>query len=436
MRHFRPLYILLITLLVPGVIRAQQDKITVKGSVQDAETGEPLVHARVVLKGTNTGVLTDKKGQFEIHPDRHHKILSFSYLGYERYTYELKSFKDQVIHINLEPNPIGFGEVVITDKKPRKIQKELDKFVFDYAHLGENLLVLNYDYKSGEPQLVLLSPQDSILARYTGPEKPGKLVTDCLGNVHVLGDEYACQLDCINGRLYADPYDRSLFEQTVLPCIAHLNGNFYFKSSRFWGQEQMIYFKSEEKREAVPLTTISNKQNISHLAEDGYLDLKHTYANADIQSAVEAYTIEELKQIRGVSAEVQFLQKVRMPPLFLPLIPRGNLIHLFDHQNNVMLTFDQSGELQDELPISYHNERNWKPWLFSDPETGNFYTTYEKGGITTLARIDEENGGILEDWKIPFQFISDISVKKDVVYFLYKPSGERARKRLYKWHLH
>ena len=66
--HFQKvlgIMIVALAFLLTGNANAQESK-TIKGVVRDA-TGEPLIGASVIEKGTNNGVITDVEGSFIPH---------------------------------------------------------------------------------------------------------------------------------------------------------------------------------------------------------------------------------------------------------------------------------------------------------------------------------------------------------------------------------
>ncbi|MFY9154468.1 MAG: SusC/RagA family TonB-linked outer membrane protein, partial [Prolixibacteraceae bacterium] len=66
-------------LMATSVVYAQN--VTVKGKVTDAQTNESIPGASVVVKGTNTGVVTDMDGAFTISAPSNSTLL-FSFIGY------------------------------------------------------------------------------------------------------------------------------------------------------------------------------------------------------------------------------------------------------------------------------------------------------------------------------------------------------------------
>ena len=98
-------------LMMTGVAVAQQ--LQVQGKVTDA-TGEGLIGASVLVKGTTSGVITDIDGNYvllNVNPDA---ILIFSYVGYQ--TQELNVSGRNKIDVVLHDDPQVLEEVVAVTK--------------------------------------------------------------------------------------------------------------------------------------------------------------------------------------------------------------------------------------------------------------------------------------------------------------------------------
>ena len=87
---------------------AQQS--TVKGKVLD-ETGQPIIGANVVEKGTTNGTITDLDGNFTLTvPNAQRSVLQFSFIGYTTLEETVKGRTS--INANLSPSVVNLGEVV------------------------------------------------------------------------------------------------------------------------------------------------------------------------------------------------------------------------------------------------------------------------------------------------------------------------------------
>ncbi len=89
----------------------QETSRTVSGTVTDGTTGEPVIGAAVIIKGTNTGEITDINGHFSITITGSSATLEVSYLGYIT---ESVYITDQgVVAVKLLPDDNVLSEVVV-----------------------------------------------------------------------------------------------------------------------------------------------------------------------------------------------------------------------------------------------------------------------------------------------------------------------------------
>ena len=119
--------ILLLILFIPLFIYpGTTGKLT--GTIKDAQTGEPLVGANVMIEGTNYGAATNVDGEFvilNISPGRYN--VKFSFIGYETLV-----MKDVVIVVDqttqlpvkLNIHSIQVDEIVVTARTPL-VQKDV-----------------------------------------------------------------------------------------------------------------------------------------------------------------------------------------------------------------------------------------------------------------------------------------------------------------------
>lgn len=82
-----------------------------EGIVVDANTGEPLIGASVLVKGTTNGLITDMDGRFSINAQAG-QTLSFSYMGYK--SQDVKLASASLLKVELVPDSQTLDEVVVT----------------------------------------------------------------------------------------------------------------------------------------------------------------------------------------------------------------------------------------------------------------------------------------------------------------------------------
>ncbi len=102
---------LLLFILVLGLQHQTTAQISVTGQVTDSEDNSPVIGATVLVKGTNTGTVTDIDGNYSIEVPSSDNVLVFSFIGYEQQ--EIQVGNQSVINISLAPSASQLEEVVV-----------------------------------------------------------------------------------------------------------------------------------------------------------------------------------------------------------------------------------------------------------------------------------------------------------------------------------
>ncbi|MDZ7260547.1 MAG: TonB-dependent receptor [candidate division KSB1 bacterium] len=114
------LVLLIFVLVVPTLLQAQVGKI--RGTVKDAETGDPLPGANVVLEGTSIGAASDLNGVYiilNVPPGKYNLVTSF--IGYKTMKLEglaVHSGSTTSADITLSPEVIPGESVLIVAERP------------------------------------------------------------------------------------------------------------------------------------------------------------------------------------------------------------------------------------------------------------------------------------------------------------------------------
>lgn len=132
---FSRLIILLLLTFGVGVVHAvqageswntdQQEPLTFRGKVVDAQTGNPLVFAGVTVKETNVATITNIDGEFliKIYDTRVSKNLEISFIGYRNAVVPLTDLRVDGYKnvISLHPAPIPIKEIIVRPLDPEAI---------------------------------------------------------------------------------------------------------------------------------------------------------------------------------------------------------------------------------------------------------------------------------------------------------------------------
>ena len=104
----------LLLLLVSATAFAQRGTVT--GKITDADTGDPLLSASVVLEGAATGAFTDASGMYSFEIPAGERTIIVSYLGYKTATSKVTVVAGQAVSLDVAMETTAFQgeEVVVT----------------------------------------------------------------------------------------------------------------------------------------------------------------------------------------------------------------------------------------------------------------------------------------------------------------------------------
>jgi hypothetical protein len=113
--HSKWLLLIVFTLLSTSLVIAQR---SISGTITDAQTGEPLIGANVLIPNTGTGTATDFDGNFKLDVPEGATEILVSYTGYASQTVDLTAQPSNIINVALSSGElleevvvIGYGTV-------------------------------------------------------------------------------------------------------------------------------------------------------------------------------------------------------------------------------------------------------------------------------------------------------------------------------------
>ena len=123
----RLVFLLLLLVIALG---AKGQNYTIKGTVTDSITGEPLPYVAVILKGTTIGATTDLDGVFTLSSSSKVRTIQVSYLGYSEKELKFIPGKTKHMKIQLAPTGIELSEVIVKPKKEKYRKKDNPAVIF------------------------------------------------------------------------------------------------------------------------------------------------------------------------------------------------------------------------------------------------------------------------------------------------------------------
>lgn len=114
MTRYSILYILLLLFLANPSFA----QIEISGTVYDADSGERLPSATVIVKGTYKGTITNEEGQFTMGVDSLPVTLNVRYIGFESAEKYISQNTPMPVEISLKASLTELDEIVVTDRDP------------------------------------------------------------------------------------------------------------------------------------------------------------------------------------------------------------------------------------------------------------------------------------------------------------------------------
>ena len=108
-RKFRQRSFLLVALLLMGCLQLLAQTRTIKGVVTDAQNGEALIGATIMVEGDKSGTVTDFDGNFSLQVPSSAKKVKISYIGYID---QVVAISDNM-KVNLESDSKALADVVV-----------------------------------------------------------------------------------------------------------------------------------------------------------------------------------------------------------------------------------------------------------------------------------------------------------------------------------
>ncbi|MEK6479012.1 TonB-dependent receptor [Catalinimonas sp. 4WD22] len=100
-----------LTLFLLCSLKVQAQDQTIQGKVTDVSGGDPIPGANIVVKGTNTGTVTDADGFYRINVPANNNTLIYSFIGYEAQEVDINGRSE--INVSLSEGVTSLSEVVV-----------------------------------------------------------------------------------------------------------------------------------------------------------------------------------------------------------------------------------------------------------------------------------------------------------------------------------
>ncbi|MFD1144803.1 SusC/RagA family TonB-linked outer membrane protein [Larkinella insperata] len=117
--------------LIVFTIHLQAQTVTLKGSIKDAVSNEPLPGVAVLIKGTTRGTASGADGSFTLDAPKG-SVLSFSFIGYA--PQEITVGSQAFVTVSMQPSTLDLSEVTVTALGIKREKRALGYAVSDVGN--------------------------------------------------------------------------------------------------------------------------------------------------------------------------------------------------------------------------------------------------------------------------------------------------------------
>lgn len=451
------LYFIIAFCLFGTALAAQKWRLS--GRVSD-ETGAGLTGVSIYVDGQFVAA-TDGSGQFSVAQDARPVEINVRYLGYfpQRAVLsenDFRQFQARYDFVLVSQSPV-LQEVTISAKPIEAILKEnFTTDLYDFGFVGKNLLLLMREKKRF---YLRLSEEDgTVLSQIQFPENCHVLHQSCVGNFHVVGENFAWEIALKGQKI--DTFARypvKSFHQFVQPCVQESAGRYYFLQHGLLNQT-LRYLAFEADQEPRVVFEISDEQGLemAQLAVDDFFAGKPFIFRTAARASAPPHEFEmfkpwgktgELSSVEGLLAlsgygddqiyRISELENIRRDSVYAPMLKIHDTLCLFDHTRNRIVRFGPKLERTDVVSTFYHLEKNWGKLLLQDVANNRVFALfYGQGGIV-LKEINPRNGKVGKSFELSLApYVSEkFRMRNGLLYFIGQPDVNVPNKILYKMNI-
>ncbi|MBI5538595.1 MAG: carboxypeptidase-like regulatory domain-containing protein [Bacteroidia bacterium] len=402
----------LLMIILSSKVLFSQNNFIISGNITDKETGKPVYNASIIVKNTKNGTTTNHEGFFFMKVNKLPVNLEISHIAYKKITFYCKN--NTSLKIELQRQIDSLPEINISAHKVINLVEKKLFDVVDYEFYGDNILLLTYSYKDIiNPWLIMINNYGDTLFK-SPVSKEGNFYRDCLGNIHLVSKEYAYQIFIEDKKLeLLYPVNPDTFYKILNPCITEINNKFFIKQWSYNNQVlsySMVNANDSSKKE---VKVISDERAIRMLSDRNRFNSMGAKPPSD--------------------ADLRFEEMCFFKPIFAPLVKLKDKIAIFNFVESKIEVYNENGNSDKEISITFNKIKGWKEEIFADEITGKAYALFKNNGISTIREVSIETGVIGKEITIPdFKYIENIKVRNGYVYFLYRINSPMELMKLYK----
>lgn len=391
----------LIALILPSIAYSQD----VIGQVKDKK-GNNIQFARILNEEGKLITVTDSIGLFRV--DLTGKTgFEVSYSGFESQWVSKESIKNGRVKIVLDVQLLELDEVTVTNEKYHSALDVNSVNIIDYRPFGNYILTLKR--KKDTYYLGIDSVGTEGVSVPFTIDRPRSLYEDCLGNVHVVCDDYVYQFYFQDTNLIVyEPMSIADFEDQLTPCKGWFAYGLAAESLTYNNKQYDLtfYYRGEDSSKVIYHQVDEVAKRIAE--EDSLrLAIQNWYSSNGDSSEYDPITLRRMMRkinngenpdiaLAFTSSQTTLGNPVRWEqlmatymlhsyPVDVRTVQVGNYLAVVDFFVDSIVVFDQKGEVYSSK--GFDSQYDIKD-VWQDHGTGELYLYANHGGTNELFHLD------------------------------------------------
>lgn len=391
--------------LIQGVVSGQS---VLHLQLLNATDSTPVTGAHVITDVGRVLATSNRAGVATLPDPIPGATLTISHISFRDTVVVLPQTSKRQIVITLIPEKRALTTFSVYGS-PVNLLPEKPWFIADYIHPEHGILLLAYPQRRlGNQTLYLLNDREEVVASRSFREQ-GKLVADATGGIWLKGKNTTWRILIYPDELVvgAEVLSTRDFEAGLERIHTVVGKNYYFNHLSHDNQWMDIYcYNAKEDR----------TQLVECVVNPLGLILRET-----------RHLFEESESDR------RFADMCFFSPVYAPVHQVDDQIVIFNFAEGMLMFFDTLNSYVNEIDFYFHEKKGFKQQLLADPIHKRFYALFELHGITTVYKINLDDGSLSNPVKIPgFPFVDQITVHNGQIYFLYKEESFHEYKKIFR----
>lgn len=404
------------------MLPAQNKRMVFKGTVLNRETRQAIKGANITISGTRRGTTSDGSGEFTITIYNLPVYMNVSHVGYETQKIWLDN-PFPAITILLNPATTSLPEVEIKAKyQPEPFFKNNLYSVLDYEVDSNRVCLLIYRFRLVNSELICKSADGDTIARSGLLHfKPASLFHDCMGNIHVLSADSVYQVKREGDHLMLFyQADMPKFRSVLSNCVASTENLLFFRKESPDRLSAEFYTVDRKNSRRQYLASVSDKARLKLLRDNPYDQF--------------LLMMDTIPGDPGTAAEWAWVKKILYKPNSSSLYKIGDLMGIFNSTEYTLSLYTLTGEFTSKLkmPVEAVKDGRWTTEIYIDEICRKAYTSFRKGEIFTIYRIDLNTGELKRVVNIEHSYPQKIRIHNNFLFYLYDLPAEGDNRHLFR----